>query len=344
MGKGINVPLVADVSKFLAATDDVEGALDEVGGSLDDLAREAQDAERLASDSLRDVATTGEQTADDLTRSFADMARKADDSFDKVHQSADESLDGLKTTGKGKAAEAGAEVGTEFAANLGESIGSGQANIADLLSGTLGGLVAVPGLGAAAAGIGIGALLAKGIIGGVAARKAEIAKGVQKAVDAIDVDLTTFLTKFDKAGFLNTAIADLTKSDNLADDIARFKDLAAKTVGDDTLTHILVGEGTQEDRDQLESLIADTGAKLQKATGPARQGIKDQYDAAVDVLALLDKQALSVEKGTEAVKTQVDAQKLLAGYIRTNIGLLDEASAKALGNNANKLPSSILED
>jgi hypothetical protein len=262
-------------------------------------------------------------------------AKRMDSSFDRIKRSSDSNLDNLAADGTRKAGEAGREVGTEFAANIGESIASGQANIGDLLAGTLGGLVAVPGLGIAAAGLGVAGLFVKGILDGVSRSKAALAEATQRAVDSIDVDLSTFAAKFDASKFLSESIDALTEG-GLAEDIKRFQQLAKSGVGEETLTRILAGTATAADRASLEGLIKEVDARV-SAVGTHGADVHDSnFKAAHDVLDLLNQQTTAYEDGVTAVETQIRAQQRLAGYIETNMGLLSRAEASALGQLANK--------
>lgn len=105
MGKGIRVPFVADVRKFISGTDRIEDSLDDVADSLDKLTAEGDAVERQLESNFRDIAA-------DARTQFRKVGKAADDGFDQVRRS-------------GKAAEAGREVGGEFAQNFGESVRSG---------------------------------------------------------------------------------------------------------------------------------------------------------------------------------------------------------------------------
>ena len=275
-------------------------------------------------DRLADQATTTE--------------RRMDDSFDRIKRSSDSNLDQLGHDGKSRAADAGAEIGSELAANIGESIGSGQANIADTIAGTLGGLVAVPGLGAVAAGLGVAGLFAKGIIDGVRDSKAKIAEATQRAVDSIDVDMSKFAAKFDVGKFFDASLEALTEG-GLEQDVAKFQDLAKKTVGEDTLTRILAGEATPADRAALTTLIGQTALGVDDLNRKGLEAQKAQFVAAQETLRLLDDQAAARERGTDAVDATVRAQQRLNGYIETSIGLISQAEAATVGGHLHNLPT-----
>lgn len=292
---------------------------------------------RFLTDTTKFDTSDAVDELDDLGDASEQTARKMDQSFDRIKRSSDDNLDDLGSSGKVKAREAGNEVGAEFAENMGEAFRSG--DVGALITESLTSLA--PALGAAGIGLGIGVALVTNMIKGTKERAAKLSEAVQNVVDNIEVDWTTFAAKFDAASFLNDSIAGLTKSDKLEDDIREFQRLAAATVGQDTLTHILAGQGSPEDRAALQAMVDTAVEQMKHTTGQAaRQGLLDRQKAAEQVLALLDDQTLAYERGVDAVHTQIDAQKSLAGYIRTTNGLLDQASVKAMGiYSGKKLPT-----
>lgn len=267
---------------------------------------------------------------DDLADAADATARRMDDSFDRVSRSVGTSLDDTGRVGESRAKAAGGEIGAELAENMGEAFRSG--DVTSLVTESLTSLA--PALGAAGIGIGIGTALVANMIKGTKAAAEKLQAATQAVVDNIDVDLSTFAAKFDIQQFLNDSIDALTEG-GLTEDIARFKKLAAATVGEDTLAKILAGDESIP-ASAIESLRAQADAAITATGREARQRQLDQQSAAEDVLALLQQQRLAYDRGTDAVQTQVDAQKTLAGYIRTANGLLDAQSIKGLGRFAGK--------
>lgn len=96
---GINIDFVADVSKFIGGTRDIEKSLDGVADSLDELAKEAQragdeagqhlgdgyeEARRRAVDDLEKVADSLDETADESRSAAEKMERSFKDVFDQA--------------------------------------------------------------------------------------------------------------------------------------------------------------------------------------------------------------------------------------------------------------------
>lgn len=133
-GKGIRIPIVADVREFLTGTRKAEQGLDDFADALDQTARD------------------GDKAAEKLERSFKDAARSINQTGDKI-----------KSDSKSTYREIGTEAGAEFSQNFGEGIRSGNPTDAIVETVTsLGG--ALGGVGLVLAGaFGIGAAIAKEI-------------------------------------------------------------------------------------------------------------------------------------------------------------------------------------
>lgn len=311
VARGVNLSFLADVRPFLKGTDDVQEALDDVGGSLDDLTRDAQAASRTQAQALDGIADAGNAATDQLADDFRTMARQADQSFDQVHASGNKALDDLGTEGKSKAAGAGAEVGQEFAANLGEQIGSGQANLADILSGTLGGLVSIPGIGAAAAGIGIGALLVKGLVDGASKSREALTEAIQTVFDSITIDASNLSIEWNRQKMLDDAIDNLTEGGRAAD-LQRIADWVKLGIGEDTISNALVGEldptqvaALKSFVDEQRRIAADQG-RLETEAGTA----------ALDVLHLFERQQEAQKTANDLAQTQVNLYRDAAQHQR----------------------------
>jgi hypothetical protein len=151
----IVVRFASNVRDFLKGTDQVEAALEDLADESGDLARDVErDAERMGR-AYKDAARKADRAGDDLNNGFGRKARKV-------------------------GADAGKETGNEFAANLGESLSSG--NLEDLATDTAGGLVASFGpagpVGIALAGLAAVAAIQFGKM------KADAAK-LKEQVDAV---------------------------------------------------------------------------------------------------------------------------------------------------------------
>lgn len=153
MSKGIDIPLVADVGKFIKGTDSVSDALDDVVDSLDDVAREGKSATGKVSDALDTVKRDATTSSDTLEKKF----RTA---FDEVKADAKTTSTSVSThmkRGADDAGEATKEFKNEAAQNFSEVASSFQgdmASAADGVQGTLGGLAgSLPGPAGIMAGV-----------------------------------------------------------------------------------------------------------------------------------------------------------------------------------------------
>ena len=155
-----------DAGKFALALGDVDREAGRVDGSLKDaqqaIDRTGDDARNSATDlgraeeGLDQLGTEADSVADQLRRSGQEMAASIRNASTDVRDDAGHMRNDL--------GELGRESGAEFIGNIAEGIGSGQANLNDVVSGTLGGLTNLAATltgpvgiaaGAAAAGIGL---------------------------------------------------------------------------------------------------------------------------------------------------------------------------------------------
>lgn len=255
---GINLSFLADVRDFLRGSSQAQEALENVGHALDD------------------VAANSEAAQQQMSADFTQIARDANDASDKVG----DSIGDIGEKGKPRAAEAGSEIGSELAQNIGEQIGSGQANIADVVAGTLGGLVSVPGLGAAAAGIGIAGLLVKGVIDGFSRAKQEMAARIQATFDAMDVDPTGAIN-LDKLQVVDNAI------EKHFDSVTEgWKKISETGLDPTVVQQALTGGLDATDLATLDAALAAHTTNIKDASGTIRQ----QYDEEGKTLLWLKQQ------------------------------------------------------
>lgn len=189
------VKFLADTLGFRRGTDDMTRALD-------------------------DAARATEQDTEHMARAFRDAGRKIDRTTRDVG-------DGAKLTMK----DAGKEAGGEFIQNLGEGIGSGQANLTDTVLGTIGGIA--PALGAAGVGVAVGATAALGIINGITAQNAKVKQAASDLFDAMRQGIIDAAARED---LLQKALG----VDNMYDAMAKVRD-QAQTLGapvQDVLTYL----------------------------------------------------------------------------------------------------------
>lgn len=177
------VKFLADTLGFRRGTDDMARALD-------------------------DAARTTERDTEHMSRAFRDAGQK-------IHRTTQDVGDGTKMTMK----DAGKEAGAEFVQNMGEGIGSGQANLMDTVLGTVGGIA--PALGAAGVGVAVGATAALGIINGI---KAQNEKVRQAAADLFDAMRQGIIDQATKENLLEQALG----VDNMYDAMGKATEEAKK--------------------------------------------------------------------------------------------------------------------
>ncbi|WP_413450207.1 hypothetical protein AA0Y32_06015 [Georgenia phoenicis] len=219
-GKGIQIDFVSDVSKFIAGTKDIEGALDNVADSLDDVAKEGEQAGKKAGDGLKDGLEKGAKDTEDALKDVENTAKReldnvgdhAKDAGDELEKAADgsekkfrQSFDAVaadsKTTGDkvGRNIKSGMDEGEratdtfkqEAGQNFSETMSSFDGSLEGLIDGiqgTFGGIIADMG----PAGMVGGAFIAAGIGLGVAFlqqsadKAAEVKDQVIALADAIN--------------------------------------------------------------------------------------------------------------------------------------------------------------
>ncbi|MFD6094537.1 hypothetical protein ACFWGN_20690 [Oerskovia sp. NPDC060338] len=178
MAKGINIDFVANVSKFIGGTKDIEGALDDVIDSLDDVGRDADKSSDKAVRSFDKIEDAAKDAGKAVDKQFADKVDDAGDEAKTLEKKFRDSFDGVKKESKtsgqsigddakkgfGEASEATETFKNEARQNLSETVSSFRGDTEDLAQiaqDVLGGVVSDLGpLGmaagtAAAAGIGI---------------------------------------------------------------------------------------------------------------------------------------------------------------------------------------------
>ena len=205
----------ADFAKSLGKVDDettkadtglrdVQRGLDKVGDAADQSTQDLRGVgTALDSTDFDQVAVEAEQTARRLRTAAGDMA-------DGVRQGAD-GIDvetGRMRTNMG---EVGREAGTEFIGNIAEGIGSGQANVTDVVQGTLGGITNL------AASLGPVGAVAAGVAGGIglvfSAMKgqAEAAKAKLDALRDALADIQDVASEAGKTAIFEAWLADAQK-------------------------------------------------------------------------------------------------------------------------------------
>ena len=154
-----------DAAKLATSLGKVDDEASTVDGSLRDAQRAIDKTGTAARDSVRDLGKS--------ETGFDQLGDEADRTADRLRTSAREMAAGVRTGAqdidsetrrmRGSLADTGKEAGSEFIGNIAEGIGSGQANLTDIVTGTLGGITnlaaGLPGIGTAvavaAAGVGV---------------------------------------------------------------------------------------------------------------------------------------------------------------------------------------------
>lgn len=321
MGKGVGVPFVADVGPFLKGTGQVEDALGNVIDSLDEVAHQGRTTEQVISRSL-------DNTADDARTASGKLEGKFKEAFDsivadsktaanKVERHIDDVPDHVRTTGKGRFGEVGADLGGEFAQNIGEGISSGKVGIAgalDTVLGTVGGVL--PALGPAGAVAGVGALVIGSVISGINASKdAAIKRAKEIGADLYTAMQDGVIDATEKESVLEKVLG----VDNEADVLRKVKEFSDKTgLSVQEVYKIITGASSTTRADIEKTIAAHTtlvgGPSGGRAGGGARKQIDDIGLAYKDILGYQDDYNGGLSEGNTLIATQN--------------GLLDKSIAK----------------
>lgn len=313
----ISIDFLANVTKFLRGTDDMERALEDVADSLDDAARD------------------GDQATERLERSFKDLADTAADSSRKI----DREMDQAGGQGLRRLGDTSREVGDELKQNLGESLSSFRGDLADLPqiaqdtlgglagSGALGGIAGLAATAAGAAGLGL-------ITGAIQAQQAAAEALREKFKEAYQQAAEDGRTFLDEAQVQALAIETLFNPDARK---AAAED--AKAIGVDLLTIVRAQAGDQEalnavleiTRQKEEEVLAARSAD----NGMGEQRITEndiQLQQLQDVVRRYEEQ-LGIQRENEQAardvqQLQEDGAKKEAENHQRAMDALDERGAK----------------
>ena len=155
----IKIPFIADVTRFLSGTRDLEESLDDVADSLDDISTAGSDVDTKVGGDLKAVAQTADDSAEKIETSFREAFRAVESQGRTSSRKVKADVDDVGVKGSATMRE----FSQEAKANVAETVSSfnGSASSAvDAIQGTFGGLVSALGpaglVGAAAVGVGIG--------------------------------------------------------------------------------------------------------------------------------------------------------------------------------------------
>lgn len=287
------VSQIRNLGKSLEDMDDdaakADTSLGKVATEIDqagDKARASASDWQVAETGLDSVGDEADRTADRLRTAASDMASSIKTGARNVDTEADRMRTSLNETGR--------ETGSEFIQNIGEGIGSGGANLNDVVSGTLGGLVNMIGTGgplmtaAGVAALGIGS-----IFNSVKQQGEEIAERVQGLIDALE-DLG-------EAG--DAAIAEATWDEWLAqakkspEHLSKIVDgLDEMGISTNEWKEAMTGNDTiaADIRDKAEDIITKlTNQKI--TTGQLTDEEQKRLDGAYEVRTEIDKQNTVLE-------------------------------------------------
>lgn len=207
----IKIPFIADVTKFLAGTKDLEDSLDDVADSLDDISTAGADIDAKVGGDLKDVAATADASADKISKSFKTAFHEVEAAGRTSSRKVKADVDDVGDKGSATLREFSAEAKQNVAETVSSFDGSASSAV-DAIQGTFGGLVAALGpaglVGAAAIGVGIG--LARNLFG----KSKEAAEEFRQRVLSIFEELRA-----------NSDITPEFKSDTLAGIISDAKEL-----------------------------------------------------------------------------------------------------------------------
>jgi len=321
MSRPIEIDFVANVAKALSGMKDVEISLDDVAAALVAASNDAPDLERKLAKAMQGA----EKDVESLERAIKEVPKATDQAADKAVRDFDRVGD--------SADEAGREVGDEFKQNLGESLASG--DIEDLLSDTLGGLVAglkgPVGL-AAAAFAGIAAVAFN-----EARKQAEEVKVFAEAwassIESLFTQGVARATKLEQLEAFNTFLKESAEQ-------IRGMGGAFRDAGVDQQAFLISafegGDALQRQRDALMEIVEQGSRVVVTATG-AVEIRTQEAKAAADLIGYLDGVAgkqgeISDELGTQATASQAYAQQL--GLVDTNLDGVIDGLDKAAQNSA----------
>lgn len=317
MSKGIQIPLIADVSKFIRGTDDVGKALDGVVDSLDVVAREGKTTTSTVERSLGDVETAGKDASDTLEKRF----RTA---FDSVKTDAKTTGTDVSTHMKKGAKDAGDAVGTfkdEARQNFAETASSFDGTIGsavDGLQGTIGGLA-----GSLGGPIALVAGLAAGVGGAMFTSFQENSVKVKAEIRSMYDDMLESGMEYLSKSYVQTNMSDIL---NGADDAIATMDqvkTAAEAAGVSQSLALRALSGDIEAQREMYTKIGvamaenDTIASMSAHGGQQREML--EYNARLETLRLLDAQKVKTEAATDAVVLQRDAVSQMSGVTQSEL-------------------------
>lgn len=164
------------------STDQPVRELDRLGDELRGTAREAATSTREVRRAADGLDAPGFDKAAAEAEATARRMRAAAGDMGEGLRTGARSIDTATNEIRGHMRDTGGEIGTELVANIAEGIGSGQANLTDVLSGTLGGLTNLAGAMSGPVALAAGAMAAT-----VGLAFSSIKASAEKAQERIDL-------------------------------------------------------------------------------------------------------------------------------------------------------------
>ena len=304
-----------DILRLSDSLEDVDDSAGTVDGSLSDAQRAIDRTGDMARDSARPLDTMStnlDHVGDDAELTADRLRRAAGDMADGVRQGA-QGIDVETGRIRGNMGEVGREAGTEFIGNIAEGIGSGQADVNDVISGTLGGITnlaaQIPGIGAVAgaAAAGAGILFSK------------IKADTEKVQESVENLIEAFLDLEDRSAAAVTQAAYdewLAKIKETPADIQKITS-GLQDVGINQATWTDAIAGNLEAQQRVRDAIAESTTKIVGS-------VDSTYDLTDAQQSQLGKQKLIID--------QIDNQNRALGISVETVDDIDWLTGKAKGS------------
>jgi hypothetical protein len=309
----------------------------------DDAARELDELEqslKATGDQARISAREVRQAADDLDApGFDRAAAEAEATATRMRAAAEDMASGVRTgaqkidteTDKIRTdmGDAGKEVGAEFVGNIAEGIGSGSANVTDVVQGTLGGITNLAasltgpvGIAAAGAAAGIG-LVFSAVKG-----QAEAAKEKLDSLRGALEDVADLSSKAARDAIFKQWLEETRQIPGQLDKIAS----AVRQAGVDGETFQAALAGSAEAQETIRQKLQAAGIEIiknRRETG----GITAEQEAYLENMALVLKDLGIYNQNVTAIKGEHEDIAYLSGKAKENTAgsnrELDDGIAKA---------------
>jgi hypothetical protein len=247
-----------------------------------------------------------EKALDSAARATETDTKKMSEAFRKSGDKISREMHDTSKDVKKESGEMGKEAGGELLANLGEQVGSGQANLQDTVLGTIGGLV--PAMGPAGAAVGVALMGAAGLLGYIDSQNKKIKEAGMAVFEALRSGV---LDQATKEGLLQ----DVLGVDNMFDAMSAVS-VEARKLGipaKDLLVYLESAGGTATPAlTAALKLAREEVEKLPPGADSAYQNLSDAAFAADDVRRQVEFTKTAIDNATEAMKPLNEQAKDLA--------------------------------